>query len=282
MIVITSSLILALVTLLHTSVVNYAGLKVVYPKVIKAENGILRISGPIETGDAAIVQTEISRLSGTPNVLISSAGGDAREALIIAKEIRDRKANITIEGYCLSACAQYLFVAGIEKTIRPNALLGFHGTPTSMYQNLMNSSKRQKIMLFKKQAENEQKFYRQIGVNETLLSLSRQVLEPMCVIELTHNGRDAVSDYGVETAYNVYVLDKETLNLFGVNNIRGELPHDQQQLRNLVVLLPFKRELAPRSVRIDNLKALENYMKSHAPSELTICHEPFAQSSVRE
>ena len=246
----------------------------VYKKEIKATGEILRISGRIEPGDAAVIQREMSHLNVVPSVVISSPGGDAVESLIIARQIRRRKASVVVDGYCLSACAQYIFVAGVKKVIRPNAIVGFHGTPTSMYQNLKNSPLSKKSRLFRKSAENEQQFYKQIGVDQVLLSLSVQALEPKCVVQIAHTSQDEVKHYGVVTAYSAYVPDKETLNLLGVNDISGELPHDQQQLVSLVSLLPFNREFSPRSVRVGSLIALKNYLASRGSPRLPICKYP--------
>lgn len=67
-------------------------------------------------------------LSKSPNVrtlFLSSPGGLTLEARLIAAEVRKRRLSTYVEQYCASACTQ-LFVAGRERVIGKEGVLGFH------------------------------------------------------------------------------------------------------------------------------------------------------------
>ena len=67
-------------------------------------------------------------LSRSPNVrtlFLSSPGGLTLEARLIAAEVRKRRLSTYVEQYCASACTQ-LFVAGRERVIGKEGVLGFH------------------------------------------------------------------------------------------------------------------------------------------------------------
>jgi hypothetical protein len=62
-------------------------------------------------------------------VILTSAGGSASDGIAIAELIRDAHMHTVVRGACYSSCANYLFFAGVTKTVEPGGLLGFHGWP---------------------------------------------------------------------------------------------------------------------------------------------------------
>lgn len=67
-------------------------------------------------------------IANAPNVktvFLSSPGGLTLEARLIAAVVRKRKLNTYVEHYCASACTQ-IFVAGRERVIGREAVMGFH------------------------------------------------------------------------------------------------------------------------------------------------------------
>lgn len=64
---------------------------------------------------------------GGTSIVITSQGGDAYFGQKIGLLILKKRLNITVEKYCLSACANYIFLSGNKKYLKKNALLGFHG-----------------------------------------------------------------------------------------------------------------------------------------------------------
>ena len=63
----------------------------------------------------------------TTTLRIRSLGGDGEEAMLIGNQIIDQNLSLVVDGYCLSACANYVFLAAPKKTLLPGGILGFHG-----------------------------------------------------------------------------------------------------------------------------------------------------------
>ena len=67
-----------------------------------------------------------------PNLLvISSGGGEVHLGLDLGNFIWDEQLDVSVPGYCLSSCANYIFTAGRRKLLGKHAVLGFHGGATS-------------------------------------------------------------------------------------------------------------------------------------------------------
>ena len=62
-------------------------------------------------------------------VRITSGGGSVGDALEIAKIMLANEVDVIVERACLSSCANYIFLAGKQKSILSGALVCFHGGP---------------------------------------------------------------------------------------------------------------------------------------------------------
>lgn len=62
-------------------------------------------------------------------LMIKSEGGNAASGLKIAALIQQHKLNVVVRDYCLSSCFNYVFLAGVEKSLLLDSVLGFHGFP---------------------------------------------------------------------------------------------------------------------------------------------------------
>lgn len=67
----------------------------------------------------------------TTTLRIRSGGGNAEEAMLIGNQIIDQNLSLILDGYCLSACANYVFLAAPKKTLLTGGVLGFHGAVSS-------------------------------------------------------------------------------------------------------------------------------------------------------
>jgi hypothetical protein len=88
----------------------------------------VRLSGEIERGDLQNFNNALTQLkkkygvspctSGSTHVYVDSNGGDVDEALLIGKEIRQNKLNVTVtEGsHCYSSCV-FLLAGGIDRYV---------------------------------------------------------------------------------------------------------------------------------------------------------------------
>lgn len=58
---------------------------------------------------------------------VTSGGGDPEAGLDLAALIRGKKLSVTVEEFCVSACANYLALAGQQLSVPSSAVLAFHG-----------------------------------------------------------------------------------------------------------------------------------------------------------
>ena len=66
--------------------------------------------------------------SGTKKIIVTSLGGDVKYGVLIGRDIISRKLDVVVRDYCLSSCANYILLAGKNKKIEKNSIIGFHGT----------------------------------------------------------------------------------------------------------------------------------------------------------
>ncbi len=59
---------------------------------------------------------------------ITSMGGSVEAAIALGRWVHERGVDVTVDEYCLSACANYVFPAGRNKVIRPGAVVAWHGS----------------------------------------------------------------------------------------------------------------------------------------------------------
>ncbi|WMW80489.1 hypothetical protein RF679_17895 [Undibacterium cyanobacteriorum] len=65
--------------------------------------------------------------------MITSLGGDLSEGVKIGNLLADRAMGVEVAGYCMSSCANNIFLAGRTKTLRPDSVVGFHGSSRSTH-----------------------------------------------------------------------------------------------------------------------------------------------------
>jgi hypothetical protein len=85
------------------------------------------IKGLIDDTKAAAIERASSSY-GIGGVQIDSLGGSERAAIRIANIVRTNKLPVTVNGFCFSACSQYILAASDNVTIRPGSVVAFHGS----------------------------------------------------------------------------------------------------------------------------------------------------------
>ena len=81
--------------------------------------------GRINAGDAQRFEAELT--ADVHRLLIRSEGGVALEGLAIAELVERHGLRVTVDGYCASACAQYIFPAASEREVIAGGVLLWHG-----------------------------------------------------------------------------------------------------------------------------------------------------------
>jgi len=90
----------------------------------RIDKDTLRFTGAIKEESFSEFQSKID--ANVKTIEINSGGGKVSASLKIANEISTRKINVVVRGFCISSCANYIFLAGAKKTI--DGIVGFHGS----------------------------------------------------------------------------------------------------------------------------------------------------------
>jgi hypothetical protein len=91
-------------------------------------------------------------------VVLISSGGDASAAIDLANKIYSKKITTIVYGYCISSCANYLFLAGDSKYVLDNSVVAWHGAP------LLDGESNPAL---RKVAEEHIAFFRMLDVEDT-------------------------------------------------------------------------------------------------------------------
>ncbi len=144
----------------NNSFANYDRVSVVYGD---SKNQTLFIEGNI--GDETLEQVEFATRGWLPtNVVISSGGGITLVAIELAKIIRKWNATLVVDGFCFSACANYLFTGARLKVVLPFSVVGVHSI-SSRPSNPSGQTPRSK---FEQPIEAELSFLSEIGIKGIL------------------------------------------------------------------------------------------------------------------
>lgn len=114
---------------------------------------------------------------GANRIVITSQGGSMEHALDIAEVMHKHKFVLEVKDYCISACANFLFIAASEKKMLPDAMLGFHGgamkslTRTDEFRK-MKASKNGVFQQFVQLSERARAFYDAVGFDDELIRIS--------------------------------------------------------------------------------------------------------------
>ncbi|MTD26136.1 hypothetical protein [Erwinia sorbitola] len=179
------------------------------PPVVYVKGDTLYYDGKIDdNADATVNKLLIAHQIKT--LSINSIGGSIAPAMNIGLAIHQRKINIEIRSVCASACANYIFPAGIKKKINPDSYLLWHGSAHSPKAEFTIDYTNEKItrqqffsapeFLALKKMESD--FYRTIGV-EYKIGFCPQLLR----------------NYHQRFPEKWFSYSKEDLEAFGVNNI---------------------------------------------------------------
>jgi len=155
----------------------------------------IAIQGAIEPGDYEKFLAEIDKIrkrgdTVTQVVTYDSPGGKTLPALKIGLWMHENSVDSLAVGKCISACANYIFLAGRIKRLQ-NAAIGFHGSPSTTehfypgtserfyrevlandFQERGYSSLENAFRDFHWMEIEGPKFYREIGVDESFFFVS--------------------------------------------------------------------------------------------------------------
>jgi len=144
---------------------------------------VIRLDGPIDAESYA----DFKRVAdgGFNKVILRSGGGLELIALKIAERIAEKDVEIEIDGYCFSACANFLALAGRRLVVPCDSLIGWHGSHSLKTEDEVRDVHRTHehpeeltetyLRWLDELRVREQNFYRRIDVCHELLADSVRV-----------------------------------------------------------------------------------------------------------
>jgi hypothetical protein len=106
--------------------------------VSRNENGEIVYFGSI---DQDRVDKAMALYRPGDRLLIRSSGGDLDAGMMFGDFINKRNMSVEVIDYCISSCANYVFLAGSTKILNPNSLVIFHGGPKQAnFRSLMEQA----------------------------------------------------------------------------------------------------------------------------------------------
>lgn len=92
---------------------------------LSADGQSVILSGGMNDGAAEALSDALDMAPAVSNIVFNSMGGWVREGNLVATVISQHDLSTYVEGECTSACT-IAFLAGKERTLGPNARIGFH------------------------------------------------------------------------------------------------------------------------------------------------------------
>jgi hypothetical protein len=104
------------------------GMKLERARIERVGRDVLCVSG------AFVYETEaeIARIPNPESIkllVVDSGGGLVAPAIRLAKVIEQHRWTVVVSRNCYSSCANYVFLANVEKVVLPNSFVGWHGLP---------------------------------------------------------------------------------------------------------------------------------------------------------
>lgn len=211
---------------------------------VAVPNDTINFNGPINAKSV----TDLERmLRGVPDgsvkwLVITSAGGDADAGFRFGRLIHDFGLSVRVRGYCHSACAQSVFLAGKVKEVEPGSLVLFHGTASTVQRLHAVAGDKEGALLFGPVALQEDQFLDLIGVRADLTALAIRELRPFCVIIDGTRPAEQVDRYGYATQFAAYAVPRSMIEEMAGGPVHGYWPSSPGELAATLRELPFNEK----------------------------------------
>lgn len=172
---------------------------------VTRDGATVKYDGEITAAAAEVVIKHIDE--GARHIEINSVGGDAAAGVAIGKKMRQVGVSIKVPKYCISSCANYLFLAATEKSLAPDAVLGFHGAVYRRGAATFDPAKAEPVAVYLNQIlEDSQALYDALAFDTALFERSFALTKletPVSKIEVVHKDGTtrAFDNFDVATAY---------------------------------------------------------------------------------
>ena len=132
---------------------------------VVVEDGVLCLSGGLDEARAEQYR-DVTQGRTFTHAVLRSNGGYVSDALDIAEDLLARQITAIGWEYCLSSCANYLFMAGDRKILMAGHLLAWHGGPGGPDSISPDNEYRDDLIA---EWERSNAFYDAIGVDPALM-----------------------------------------------------------------------------------------------------------------
>lgn len=175
--------------------------------------------------DEKLLRSFVDAPDNFEKVVVKSQGGDVIAAIEIAKIIKKRNLDVEVNGYCLSACAQYILPSARNIIIRDKSIVALHHSPFSIMKMLEFSKIYDESEKYKKVSNEEVKFYNEININIDYIKNSIYHLRPKCLTNINLKGFKGIKFY-----YQFYIPKKNEYEYWLGKKINGFWPKDGGEL----------------------------------------------------
>lgn len=155
------------------------------------DNGRLEYVGLLDSTANQRLFDLYEKLATKPTVLaIRSRGGEVYTGMQLGAWVHAHKLDVRVVEFCMSSCANYVFPAGVRKTVSNFAVIGYHGGPGDAHHlqfdeatqrriDAMTAAEKKVFMddLVKSSSadgQREAEYLQQIGVRADATSLGQQ------------------------------------------------------------------------------------------------------------
>lgn len=228
-----------------------AGQKAVIPALVLSWLGLARggEAPPVGAGisDSTVVLTgdinqamldrfnRALRERHVTTVMISSAGGDEFISMQIAATMQARGMDVVVRGWCLSRCAQYVFIAGHTRVVEDQSMVSFGSSATglaALVDAVGDNAPREfrQSTAWRDFAVAEQRLYQQAGIAQSFLLDVELAMQPTCILFKHREGK--LKGFNLSTRYQQWVPTRKYLDEAGVA-IDGYWPESRRQMTRI-------------------------------------------------
>lgn len=204
--------------------------------------------------------------SGARRLVITSQGGDINAGIALGRFLIARQVEVMVRDYCLSACAHFVFAPASRKLVEKHALVGFHGTATARELLLANSGRPELAKKYALLAEQEQRFYDDVGISRSLLIRPLRKVLPICYFS-KESGWALIA-----TRVNFFIPSRKSLIAQNVRNIAGYWPQSQDDIAGIANRIP---QTVNATLRFEGLGEIGQDVE---PRGVSVCPSTFIRA----
>jgi len=157
-------------------------------------------------------------------VVLDSNGGVEAAAILIAKEIRKRKLAIVVDGLCLSSCANFLFPAGVSKSVTENSIVGWHSGDFHWYLYYLVKNDRRMQWEMRKSIREGKIFYDKIGADYSIIIDAGRAVNLISpeVLATQTDGNEGLRYLGWQSEFDFWIPSPSVIERYGIRLSKDE------------------------------------------------------------